>query len=151
MARALGAEVSATAGSPAKRAVVRRLGLRAAADSRSIAFASDLATAAEGRAASAATTGAAGYAPADFVLNSLTSPGMVAASLAGLVPGGALAGACSLRSVAGALERLKLHTPVCLANLCSSVLLCRDWQARHLECGTRGAGAARRAVPGKPG
>jgi NADPH:quinone reductase-like Zn-dependent oxidoreductase len=62
VARALGCQVLASAGSPAKRSSLRRLGVAATADSRSTAFAESIAVAIEG-------------AGVDFVLNSLTSPG----------------------------------------------------------------------------
>lgn len=78
MAAALGAEPLGTAGSSGKRSFLRgywRSGARAALNSRATDFASDLAAVApEG---------------VDMVLNSLTSPGMLAASLAVLRPGGA--------------------------------------------------------------
>ena len=66
------AEVFATAGGPSKRALLRQLGLRHVADSRSSSMVTD-----------AACTGGV-----DVVLNSLTSPGMVAGSLAGVRAGG---------------------------------------------------------------
>ena len=65
--------VAGTAGSSAKRYLLRALGLRRVVSSRSTAFVSDL-----------AVSGAA----SDVVLNTLTSPGMLAASLAGMVLGG---------------------------------------------------------------
>ena len=68
----LGAQLFATAGSPAKRSLLRSLGAQHVVNSRSPDFASDLAQA----------------GGADVVLNSLTSPGMVAGSLAGVRPGG---------------------------------------------------------------
>ena len=64
--------MSATAGSPAKRSLLRSLGAQHVVDSRSADFASHL-----------ALTGGV-----DVVLNSLTSPGMVAGSVAGVRPGG---------------------------------------------------------------
>ena len=78
-AAVVGASVLGTAGSPGKRALLRSLGgsVTAVAGSRDAAFATDLAT----------TTLGAG---ADVVLNALTSPGMVAASLALLRRGGRL-------------------------------------------------------------
>jgi NADPH:quinone reductase-like Zn-dependent oxidoreductase len=66
-----------TAGAPAKRAFVRAAGARGVAASRDTGFAADLAVATASRGA-------------DVVLNSLTSPGMVAASLALLRRGGRL-------------------------------------------------------------
>ena len=75
VARLLGCQVLATAGSPAKRSLLRRLGVAGVATSRSTAFCEQLALVAGG---------------VDLVLNSLTSPGMVAASLACLAPGGRL-------------------------------------------------------------
>ena len=68
----LGAQFFATAGSPAKRSLLRSLGAQHVANSRSPDFASDLAQA-----------GGVGV-----LLNSLTSPGMVAGSMAGVRPGG---------------------------------------------------------------
>ena len=60
-AQRLGAQVYATAGSPAKRSLLRSLGPHHTVNSRSPDFASDLAA-------------LGGY---NVVLNSLTSPGMV--------------------------------------------------------------------------
>ncbi|KAK9849252.1 hypothetical protein WJX84_003790 [Apatococcus fuscideae] len=70
--QALGAEVVATAGSPAKRSLLRSLGVAKVISSRGIEFTSEL----------------AGTGSFDVVLNSLTSPGLVAATLAGLRAGG---------------------------------------------------------------
>ena len=69
---AAGAEAVATAGGPTKRALLRSLGVHAVLGSRDTAFA------AEGVALGGVSV----------VLNSLTSSGMVAASLAALGPGG---------------------------------------------------------------
>lgn len=70
-----GARVSGTAGGPSKRAWARRrLGLGSLLDSRGLGFASDLAV-------------ADAHTP-DVIVNSLTSPGMVAASLAVLAHAG---------------------------------------------------------------
>ena len=77
VAQLLGCRVLATAGSPAKRCTLRRLGVAATATSRSTEFCEELALA----------TGGAGV---HVALNSLTSPGMVAASLACLAPGSRL-------------------------------------------------------------
>ena len=68
VASAMGAQVVATAGSSNKRALVRSLGVRHVLNSRDTAFAAELAA----------------LGGADVVLNSLTSSGMVAGSLAGL-------------------------------------------------------------------
>ena len=78
VASALGATAVGTAGATSKRAVLRRSdpGVAVAVDSRSTTFASDL-----------ATMGGSVAAPS-VVLNSMTSPGMVAASLAVLGRGG---------------------------------------------------------------
>ena len=73
VARALGSVVIATAGGPFKRGVVRRCGVRAAVGSRDVRYTEDIAQLCSG---------------VDVVLNSLTSPGFVAASLATLNPGG---------------------------------------------------------------
>lgn len=67
LAQALGCSVASTAGSPAKRAHLRSIGIQKVADSRSVSFADALATTAT---------------VPDVLLNSLTSPGMVAASAA---------------------------------------------------------------------
>ena len=75
VAGALGAVPLGSAGSPAKRALLRSLGVGAVASSRDAGFAADLAVGAGG---------------AHVVLNSLTSPGMVAAALAVLRRGGRL-------------------------------------------------------------
>jgi NADPH:quinone reductase-like Zn-dependent oxidoreductase len=78
VARALGASVVGTAGSASKRAFLRGYaggGALPVLDSRTTAFAAE-----------AAALGTAGGV--DVVLNSLTSPGMVAASLAALQRGG---------------------------------------------------------------
>ena len=72
MAAALRGTVIATAGSSNKRALVRSLGVAAAVGSRDTQFASDVAQ----------------LCGADIVLNSLTSSGMVAGSLAALRRGG---------------------------------------------------------------
>ncbi len=69
---ALGGEVLATAGSPNKRVLVRALGSRHVLGSRDTTFAAE----------------AAQLGGASVVLNSLTSAGMVAGSLAALSPGG---------------------------------------------------------------
>ena len=66
VATALCCHVLATAGSPAKRAAVRRAGLVATAESRSTAFADTLAVATAGEGA-------------HVLLNSLTSPGTLRA------------------------------------------------------------------------
>jgi hypothetical protein len=65
--KAAGAQALTTAGSPRKRALLRMLGAKRAASSRDIAFVGEL-----------LETGVS----ADVVLNTLTSTGMVAASLA---------------------------------------------------------------------
>lgn len=72
VARAAGAEVLATAGSPWKRAWLRRLGIQHVFDSRDPGFAAGVMTATGG---------------VDLVLNSLSGD-MIAASLAVLKPGG---------------------------------------------------------------
>ena len=64
--------VFATAGSPAKRMLVRSLGIQHVTNSRDTSSASELAH----------------VGGVNVVLNSLTSPGMVAGSLAGVRPGG---------------------------------------------------------------
>ncbi|KAL0028772.1 hypothetical protein WJX79_006627 [Trebouxia sp. C0005] len=69
---ALGATVIATAGSAQKRAVLHQLGVRHVLSSRLTQFAAEVAQ----------------LGGVDVVLNSLTSAGMVAASLAVLKPGG---------------------------------------------------------------
>jgi NADPH:quinone reductase-like Zn-dependent oxidoreductase len=74
---AAGATPLSTAGSPAKRGLLRSLGVAAVAGSRDTGFASDLAVASGGRGA-------------DVVLNSLTSPGMVGGALVLLRRGGRL-------------------------------------------------------------
>ena len=74
MVQSLRAQLYATAGSPAKRSLLRSLGAQHLLNSRSPDFASDLAQ----------------IGGVDVVLNSLTSPGMVAGSVAGLRPGGRL-------------------------------------------------------------
>eukprot|EP00775_Hariotina_reticulata_P014516 gene14516-14643_t len=66
-----GALAVATAGSPAKRSLLRSLGVSAVVGSRDTEFASSL----------------AGVGGVDVVLNSLTSPGMVAGSLSVLRQG----------------------------------------------------------------
>ena len=71
--QAAGAVALATAGSPAKRALLRSLGVRQVLGSRDTAFADQLLE--------------LGAAP-DIVLNTLTSSGMVAGSLAALGAGG---------------------------------------------------------------
>jgi D-arabinose 1-dehydrogenase-like Zn-dependent alcohol dehydrogenase len=76
VAAGLGAHALGSAGSPAKRSLLRRLhGVSHAASSRDTSFACDLAVSASG---------------AHVVLNSLTSPGMVGAALALLRRGGRL-------------------------------------------------------------
>lgn len=77
VARAAGCQVLSTAGSSAKRGVLRRLGLTGTANSRSTDFSDAVAIAAGGG--------------VDVLLNSLTSPGMVAASLASLARHGRFA------------------------------------------------------------
>ena len=66
------AKVFASAGSPIKRALLRQLGIKHVVDSRSSSVATDVAA----------------LGGIDVVLNSLTSPGMVAGSVAGVRPGG---------------------------------------------------------------
>jgi acyl transferase domain-containing protein/NADPH:quinone reductase-like Zn-dependent oxidoreductase/acyl carrier protein/NAD(P)-dependent dehydrogenase (short-subunit alcohol dehydrogenase family) len=73
--------VAATAGAPAKRAHLRSQGVKIAVDSRSVSFAEDIVVANRGDPAAAVNA----------VLNSLTSPGMVAASLAVVAQGGTFA------------------------------------------------------------
>ena len=68
----LGCSVHATAGSPAKRMLLRSLGVQHVLNSRDTSSGTEL-----------AHTGGV-----DVVLNSLTSPGMVAGSVAGVRPGG---------------------------------------------------------------
>ncbi|KRV50594.1 polyketide synthase [Wenjunlia vitaminophila] len=63
IARAAGAEVHATAGTPAKRDLLRRMGVRHVSDSRTLAWADDV----------LAATGGRGV---DVVLNSLTGPAL---------------------------------------------------------------------------
>ena len=70
----------ATAGSPAKRAFVRGTGMQCVADSRSTTYVETLTT--------AGTPLGCGRMPV-AVLNSLTSPGMIQATLACLGPGAA--------------------------------------------------------------
>ena len=70
--QSLGAKLYATAGSPAKRSLLRSLGVEHVVNSRAPDFASDLAH----------------VSGVDVVLNSLTSPGMVAGSVAGVRLGG---------------------------------------------------------------
>ena len=72
--QAAGATALATAGNPSKRALLRSLGCAAVLGSRDTGFAAQLAQ----------------LGGASVVLNSLTSPGMVSASLAALRPGGRL-------------------------------------------------------------
>lgn len=67
-----GSKIIATAGSPAKRSVLRSMGCPCAVSSRDIAFVEECAI--DGH--------------IDAVLNTLTSPGLVAASLVGLRLGG---------------------------------------------------------------
>ena len=70
----MGCSVCATAGNPAKRMLLRSLGIQNVVNSRDTSSASELAH----------------LGGVDVVLNSLTSPGMVAGSVAGLRPGGRL-------------------------------------------------------------
>jgi NADPH:quinone reductase-like Zn-dependent oxidoreductase len=72
IAHAAGARVVATAGSAAKRSLLRLLGVNVAVNSRDTTFATDIARA----------------GGVDVVLNSLTSPGMVGGSLSALRRGG---------------------------------------------------------------
>jgi acyl transferase domain-containing protein/thioesterase domain-containing protein/acyl carrier protein len=74
VARLAGAEIYATAGSPAKRAYLGNLGIRHVMDSRSLAFADQI----------RALTGGRGV---DLVLNSLAGDA-IAAGVAALAPGG---------------------------------------------------------------
>ena len=66
------AEVFATAGGPSKRSLLRQLGIQHVIDSRSLSTTGDVAM----------------LGGVDVVLNSLTSPGMVAGSVAGVRLGG---------------------------------------------------------------
>ena len=68
----LGCSVHATAGSPAKRMLLRSLGVQHVLNSRDTSSGTELAR----------------IGGVDVVLNSLTSPGMVAGSVAGVRPGG---------------------------------------------------------------
>lgn len=70
--QAIGATVIATAGSAQKRAVLHHMGVKHVISSRQTQFAADIAA----------------LGGVNVVLNSMTSPGMVAASLAALKPGG---------------------------------------------------------------
>jgi NADPH:quinone reductase-like Zn-dependent oxidoreductase len=74
VARALGATVVTTAGSPSKRALLRSLGAQHVSGSRDTAFVEDLALVAGGG--------------VHAVLNTLTSPGMVSSAAALLRIGG---------------------------------------------------------------
>ena len=74
-ARMLGCVVLATAGSPAKRGMLRSNGVHSVANSRDTSFVTDLCQGHMG--------------PTHVVLNSLTTPGAVAGSLAGVGVGGA--------------------------------------------------------------
>ena len=74
VARALGATVVTTAGSPSKRALLRSLGAQHVSGSRDTAFVEDLALVAGGG--------------VHAVLNTLTSPGMVSSEAALLRIGG---------------------------------------------------------------
>lgn len=76
IARAFGCGVVATASSTSERNYLRRLGVQATADSRNVSFCEP-------------TVSAMG--PVDVVLNSLTSPGMIAASLSCLSQHGVFA------------------------------------------------------------
>ncbi|GAB4814935.1 hypothetical protein N2152v2_001981 [Parachlorella kessleri] len=76
VANSLGSTVAVTAGSADKRQYLRCLGLEAVADSRSTAFTDPLLSC---------------LGSFDFALNSLTSPGMVAATLSCLAHGGCFA------------------------------------------------------------
>ena len=75
LAQRAGAEIFATAGSPEKRAYLTSLGVRHVMDSRSVAFADDIAAVTDGRGV-------------DIVLNSLNGDA-IPASLRALRPGGA--------------------------------------------------------------
>ena len=66
------AKVVASAGGPSKRALLRQLGIEHVVNSRNSTMASDVAA----------------LGGVDVVLNSLTSPGMVAGSMSGVRPGG---------------------------------------------------------------
>ena len=71
VAQGAGAHLISTAGSPAKRALLRRLGTQTVLSSRDLQFPGQLAAAHS----------------ADCILNSLTAPGFVAASVASLTLG----------------------------------------------------------------
>lgn len=90
VAAMVGSQVVATAGGPAKRALLRSMGVQRLAASRDTTFVEDLALSlANTRAARASGGDVACTGGADVVLNTLTSPGFVAGSLALLKPGGA--------------------------------------------------------------
>ena len=74
VAQAAGAHLIATAGSPAKRALLRGLGTRTVLSSRDLHFPGQL----------------AGRHPVHCILNSLTAAGFVAGSVAALAAGGRL-------------------------------------------------------------
>ena len=74
VARAAGAHLIATAGSPAKRGLLRGLGTQAVLSSRDLHFPGQLAC----------------ITSVDCILNSLTAPGFVAASVSALATGGCL-------------------------------------------------------------
>ncbi|KAK9849253.1 hypothetical protein WJX84_012346, partial [Apatococcus fuscideae] len=74
VAQAAGAHLIATAGSPAKRVLLRGLGTQTVLSSRDLGFPDQL----------------AGRDPVHCILNSLTAPGFVAASVAALATGGRL-------------------------------------------------------------
>ena len=79
---AMGGEVVATAGSPSKRSLLRRLGVRHVSSSRDLGFVEELTAAAGG------SSGRDGGGCVDVALNTLTSPGLVSATLALLRRGG---------------------------------------------------------------
>lgn len=86
----VGSQVVATAGGPAKRALLRSMGVQHLAASRDTTFVEDLTLSmASGCAAQASGGDVARAGGANVVLNTLTSPGFVAGSLALLKPGGA--------------------------------------------------------------
>ena len=129
VARALGCQVVATAGSAAKRAYLRRLGVGAVADSRACSFADALATASE-------------VGGVDVVLNSLTSPGE---------PWGCCPARQLRLGLLGARLRGDIHPlPAAHAGMVAATLACLSPGARFAEIGKRDIWTAARIAQERP-
>lgn len=130
VARALGCQVVASAGSPAKRCTLRRMGVAATADSRSTGFTDSQATATSGRGV-------------DLLINSLTSPGELGSHKCWGAGQPLLAAQCATLQATHLLCR---HGGCQPGQPVAGWALCRNQQTGHLVGCPHCPGAARCAA-----